>query len=124
MALRQNLNKLDLTFIDKWQNGIAHIAALRESSTLLEPAQFVFFIPNGKVVVSDNDDDDEDDDVNKYQLLHLSRQLSLKTQYNHLFVWTVPLVWECEMLSLCSTNTELRGVRMSSLCTLLWGQLR
>lgn len=81
MALRQNLNKLDLTFIDKWQNGIAHIASLRESSTLLEPAQFVFFIPNGKVVVSDNDDDynDEDDDVNKYQLLYLSRQLSLKT---------------------------------------------
>lgn len=90
MALRQNLNKPDLTFVDKWQNGIAHITALRESSTLLEPAQFVFYIPNGKVVVSDNDDDDddydEDDDVNKYQLLHLSRQLSLRTQYNHSFV--------------------------------------
>lgn len=48
-------------------NGIAQTVALM-SPTLLEPAQFVFFKPNGKVAVSD---DDDDDDVNKYQIVHL-----------------------------------------------------
>lgn len=63
MALRQTLYNLDLHVY--WQmETVLHRQLLWESSTLLDPAQFVFNKPNGEVAII-NDDDDDDGDVNK-----------------------------------------------------------
>lgn len=78
MALRQDLYNLDLYIY--WQMVmVLHSQLLWVSSTLLEPAQFVFYKPNGKVAVID--DDDDDNDVNKNQFVHL--QLYQKSENNH-----------------------------------------
>lgn len=60
---------------------VLHRQLLRESSTLLEPAQFVFSEPNGREAVSDDDAAADDDDVNKKQFVH--RQLHQKSENSH-----------------------------------------
>lgn len=61
---------------------VLHRQLLWESSTLLEPAQFVFSEPNGREAVSDEDAAaDDDDDVNKKQFVH--RQLYQKSENSH-----------------------------------------
>lgn len=63
---------------------VLHRQLLWESSTLLEPAQFVFSEPNGREAVSDDDAAaaaDDEDDVNKKQFVHL--QLYQKSENSH-----------------------------------------
>lgn len=77
MALRQNLNNLNLHIYWKTEM-VLHRQLHWESSTLLEPAQFVFYKPNGK----ESGHwlwwwwwwlwcDDDNKDVNKPQFVHL-----------------------------------------------------
>lgn len=66
MALRQASYLYNSDLHIYWQMVIVlHSHLLWVSSTLLEPAQFVFDKPNGKVAVIDNYDDDDDNHVNK-----------------------------------------------------------